>query len=413
MTFYVAAYDTEAIYPWWELGDGSPRAATTYQQAVSYSGTRLDECLDGVRAVAEVHLKHRAPATFFIVGRLAQTAGPRLREILDHDLFDLQSHSSTHENMLAIRDDPAAVRRELVDSKAVVEDLFGREVTGFTAPGGSDQGFLGETTAGGAVGGGLPLRPHPELAAGQPLAGTADAALLVQRRRLSRTAGDLRPRLARQHPHRPALGGGLASGPALGLPGAHARHRPRGLPGLRSRHRARPRRGAAHLFPLLPSLVDPSRRPRRRAGRPAAGPRPPLGPDPGLVRRRVPAPWWPSRSWPIRLRTSPPPPRSHAVVRPQNSSSKPPRGKQDGGARIAMAPTRGRLDSLDRDASTYESSIMQTTAACDLARRARKGATLEEVRRHGHVLTRGRYVGAEPQGDDGEPLEERMASRRT
>ena len=78
-----------------------------------------------------------------------------------------------------------------------------------------------------------------------------------------------------------------------------------------------------------------------------------------------------------------------------------------------MAPTRGRLDSLDRDASTYESSIMQTTAACDLARRARKGATLEEVRRHGHVLTRGRYVGAEPQGDDGEPLEERMASRRT
>ena len=38
-----------------------------------------------------------------------------------------------------------------------------------------------------------------------------------------------------------------------------------------------------------------------------------------------------------------------------------------------------------------------------------KSATLEEVRRHGHVLTPGRYVGVEPQPDDGEPFEEKMA----
>ena len=38
-----------------------------------------------------------------------------------------------------------------------------------------------------------------------------------------------------------------------------------------------------------------------------------------------------------------------------------------------------------------------------------KRATLEEVRRHGHVLTPGRYVGAEPQADDGEPFAEKMA----
>ena len=38
-----------------------------------------------------------------------------------------------------------------------------------------------------------------------------------------------------------------------------------------------------------------------------------------------------------------------------------------------------------------------------------KSATLEEVRRHGHVLTPGRYVGAEPQEDDGEPFAEKMA----
>jgi type I restriction enzyme M protein len=37
-----------------------------------------------------------------------------------------------------------------------------------------------------------------------------------------------------------------------------------------------------------------------------------------------------------------------------------------------------------------------------------KTATLEEVRTHGHVLTPGRYVGAEAQEDDGERFEEKM-----
>ena len=38
-----------------------------------------------------------------------------------------------------------------------------------------------------------------------------------------------------------------------------------------------------------------------------------------------------------------------------------------------------------------------------------KSATLEEIRKHGHVLTPGRYVGAAPQKDDGVPFEEKMA----
>ena len=37
-----------------------------------------------------------------------------------------------------------------------------------------------------------------------------------------------------------------------------------------------------------------------------------------------------------------------------------------------------------------------------------KSAPLDEVRRHGHVLTPGRYVGAEPQPDDGDPFEAKM-----
>jgi type I restriction enzyme M protein len=38
-----------------------------------------------------------------------------------------------------------------------------------------------------------------------------------------------------------------------------------------------------------------------------------------------------------------------------------------------------------------------------------KSATIEEIRRHGYVLTPGRYVGAEAAADDGEPFEEKMA----
>ena len=37
-----------------------------------------------------------------------------------------------------------------------------------------------------------------------------------------------------------------------------------------------------------------------------------------------------------------------------------------------------------------------------------KSAPLDDIRKHGHVLTPGRYVGAEAQEDDGEPFEEKM-----
>lgn len=37
-----------------------------------------------------------------------------------------------------------------------------------------------------------------------------------------------------------------------------------------------------------------------------------------------------------------------------------------------------------------------------------KSASLDEVRKHGHVLTPGRYVGVEAQEEDAEPFEEKM-----
>ena len=143
MQFYIPAYDTEAIYPWWELGEQG-YTAELYQESVRYEGERLDECLAGVRAVAEVHLNHNLPATFFLVGKLVEHAGPRLRELLEHPLFDIQCHSYTHANLMAIAGDPEALRHELVDSKELIESAFGRPVIGLTTPRGFSEGLLGQ-----------------------------------------------------------------------------------------------------------------------------------------------------------------------------------------------------------------------------------------------------------------------------
>jgi peptidoglycan/xylan/chitin deacetylase (PgdA/CDA1 family) len=144
MSFYVAAYDTEAIYPWWELGD-QKYSAQLYQESVSYEGERLRECLAGVRAVAEVHLRLDAPATFFLVGKLVEHARRELRALLDQPIFDLQCHSYTHANLMEISNDPAALQHELMDSKRLIEDTFGRPVIGLTSPGGFVKGLAGQT----------------------------------------------------------------------------------------------------------------------------------------------------------------------------------------------------------------------------------------------------------------------------
>ena len=70
-------------------------------------------------------------------------------------------------------------------------------------------------------------------------------------------------------------------------------------------------------------------------------------------------------------------------------------------------------DDVARIAATYHAWRGEKEAGAHLPTYADvpgfcKSATLEEVRKHGHVLTPGRYVGAEAQEDDGEPFEEKM-----
>ena len=63
-------------------------------------------------------------------------------------------------------------------------------------------------------------------------------------------------------------------------------------------------------------------------------------------------------------------------------------------------------EDIDRIADTYhawrdEGEYEDEPGFC-------KSATLEEIQKHGHVLTPGRYVGAARQEDDGEPFQDKM-----
>ncbi len=99
--------------------------------------------LPAARALAVVHRRQNAPATFFIVTRLLEAAGAEYRAILDDPLFDLQSHTHTH---FHLKDQPITddLRREIELPRRLIRETFGREVIGLTAPGGHTDGLRGQ-----------------------------------------------------------------------------------------------------------------------------------------------------------------------------------------------------------------------------------------------------------------------------
>jgi type I restriction-modification system DNA methylase subunit len=89
------------------------------------------------------------------------------------------------------------------------------------------------------------------------------------------------------------------------------------------------------------------------------------------------------------------------------------------GSSGTMAKAKSRSSATKNNGATvgYEAQLWQMAdtlrGSMDAAEYADvpgfcKSAPLDEVRKHGHVLTPGRYVGAEAQEDDGEPFEEKM-----
>jgi len=118
MTTFVIGYDTE------------------YVQDLGWS-------LHAVEAVAAVHRKHEAPATFFFVGQLLELQGERYAASLKgDDLFDAQSHTYSHLSLKSQHPERlSAAAEELRKTADLIGRHFGARPIGLCGPGGYENGL--------------------------------------------------------------------------------------------------------------------------------------------------------------------------------------------------------------------------------------------------------------------------------
>lgn len=118
--------------------------STTY--IASYD-TESQSCVENLETIVNVHKKHKMPATFFVVANILNSRNNlMIKKLLDDPLFEVASHSYSHKVVLDHRVCGRAgdARKEIVDSRKMLEDIFGKEITGFRTPCGYPEGLKGE-----------------------------------------------------------------------------------------------------------------------------------------------------------------------------------------------------------------------------------------------------------------------------
>jgi hypothetical protein len=113
-------------------GQESRQTATRYIAAYD---TESPACLAACRKIVEVHKRFEMPATFFILGKVLDANAAEYRKLLDDPLFEIASHTYTHQ-MLRDNDfcGPAVSmderRKEIFKGKETVERVFKRDCIG-------------------------------------------------------------------------------------------------------------------------------------------------------------------------------------------------------------------------------------------------------------------------------------------
>jgi peptidoglycan/xylan/chitin deacetylase (PgdA/CDA1 family) len=111
--------------------------------------TELTACLEAVRGIVAVHEEFDLPATFFIVAGLLEQQGAAYAQLFSgHPRFEIASHTYTH---MLLRDHRVCgkagpreqFRREIVESKKRIEEVFGRTIHGFRPAVGFSDGLRG------------------------------------------------------------------------------------------------------------------------------------------------------------------------------------------------------------------------------------------------------------------------------
>jgi peptidoglycan/xylan/chitin deacetylase (PgdA/CDA1 family) len=106
-------------------------------------------CLAACHKIVEVHKRFEIPATFFILGKTLDANAVEYRKLLDNPLFEIASHTYTHQ-MLRDNDfcGPAVSmqerQKEIFKGKETVERVFERECIGMRPGCGFVNAFRGE-----------------------------------------------------------------------------------------------------------------------------------------------------------------------------------------------------------------------------------------------------------------------------
>ncbi len=75
--------------------------------------------------------RHRAPATFFVIGKYVRGQAPLVRAVRAAG-HTIGCHTMTHPRLMYLR--PAQIRQEIADAKAAIEDILGERIRYFRPP---------------------------------------------------------------------------------------------------------------------------------------------------------------------------------------------------------------------------------------------------------------------------------------
>jgi len=85
---------------------------------------------DGINRYCDILNHHNIPSSFFVLGEIAESVAPILKEIFD-EKFELGSHGFNHKRPITI---PVKdFSRELIKSKDIIENIIGNSIEGYRA----------------------------------------------------------------------------------------------------------------------------------------------------------------------------------------------------------------------------------------------------------------------------------------
>lgn len=129
--------------------DGVQNAEQRSTRYIAAYDTESSGCLEACRKIVEVHKRIEMPATFFMLGKTLDADPAKYRKLLDHPLFEVATHTYSHQ---MLRDNDfcgSAVsleerRTEIFRGKEAIERVFERPCIGLRPGCGFDNALRGE-----------------------------------------------------------------------------------------------------------------------------------------------------------------------------------------------------------------------------------------------------------------------------